>query len=232
MLAVRIFSLLYLFCLIDFQCKSQIIGSYVSENNPVRQEFRFEKNQTFSNKSTDAFEHITYYKEGYYLLQDDTLILVCDNKGRSHSNSVFEVIEKTNQQKFFGQVKAMPESKISIKIVVQDAQNQPLSGATIAFMNGDDIIFAEISDQNGESSIISEGWFIKSMHISLIGYKELKIGLNPLWGYESIIKVQLHPAPDVEYVTDCLEKYLVTKKTRSELNLIKPDGTKIFLLKK
>jgi len=100
-------------------------------------------------------------------------------------------------------------------------------------MNGDDIVFAEISDQNGEFLILSEGRFIESIIISFIGYQELKIDLHPLWGHESIIKVQLRPSQDIEYITDCLEKYLVTKKTKSEMHLSKLDTTENnFVLRK
>jgi len=116
MQVVKSFTCVYLFWLITIQCQSQIIhGYYVSKDNPWRQEFRFEKNQTFSSRSINAFDHVTIYKEGYYLFQNDTLILACDKKGPSITNSEFEVLEKSNQSRGpLGQLRALPENKFRL----------------------------------------------------------------------------------------------------------------------
>ena len=227
MQVVKSFTFMCLFCLIAAQGKSQTLsGNFVSSDSPLYEEFIFKKNQTFSSKSMNAFGHTTSYMEGYYLFREDTLIIICDESHHPKPSSKFHIVEQTNKSKDpLGQIKEISENKFYIELLIRDMDDQPIKGATIAYMNGKNIVFAELSDEDGKSLMISEGRFIESILISFVGYKELNINVNSLWGYRSVVKVQLDHANEIEYVTSCLDKYLVKKNTKSELYLIKLDDT-------
>lgn len=155
MQAAKLFILIFLLGLIALQARSQSLsGKYVSEDDLSSVEFDFKKNHIFHSTSTDAFEQLSSYKQGYYILQEDTLILFCDRKSIIDEQSNFHVVEKTNQSQLFGSVKNIPKDRMTIDLLIQDEKGQPIKGVTIACKNGDDVVFAAISGEDGMSPII------------------------------------------------------------------------------
>lgn len=121
-----------------------------------------------------------FISKGYYLIKNDTLILMHDRFQHPHA-STFKILKKadsiTNE---FGKPQRISQDLIQLSLKVSDNDNHPIVGCQVGLMKGDKALSWFLTNADGELFIHTEGRIADKVVIDFIGFMTKEINLNDL----------------------------------------------------
>lgn len=232
MQVVNIITFLFLFSF-SLLAQENIEGVYTNIEGQGRRILELKKGNLFDESSSAFLSHSSFISKGYYLVKEDSLLLFYDSLPSAYPPSKFTVKDKSDSIfREFGGAYKIKDDVASLTLIIQDYSGNPIKGCNVGFMNSNKPIFGKISDENGKVKAYTAGKLIETISIYGMGYKPIKISMDNLWGFKSLIKVELGKESNVAYNKNYkIEKFMISKLKNGKLCLkLLTDNQDCFLI--